>query len=284
MTYAFDDYLLARLSQLVGDAVEADAAMQRSNNVLNVWQTTKEQQEKMGYICPRNAAGDWDCPPSATSAAAWRENIEGDAFHWGLFWTQNPATFIPKLFPSQQAFVDQLEEYFVKHVAAHEKLGSAVPNPYYWAGNEISSFTPFLFAYSSHPGACTRTQYWSRRLSLMHYSNTPHGLPGNDDYGSMSTWFIFATLGMFPRAGSTDFVLGSPRVNSATISLRKYPAPGIVQLKITAHDNSPDNVYVIRALFNGVELKSPIIDRSLLMNGGEIEFFMGPTSASNLCR
>ena len=133
-------------------------------------------------------------------------------------------------------------------------------------------------------GACTYSQSWSRKLLEIHYSNTPNGLPGNDDYGSMSSWFVFAALGLFPRAGSSDFVLGSPRVSQAAIRLRKLDGSTSI-LSITTHDNSAENIYVSRALLNGVELSSPIVSRAQLTAaaGASLEFFMSPVKQSALC-
>ena len=45
-------------------------------------------------------------------------------------------------------------------------------NRYFWAGNEITFLTPFLFNYGSQ---CHRTQYWSRKVVDMHFANTPAG-------------------------------------------------------------------------------------------------------------
>ena len=30
------------------------------------------------------------------------------------------------------------------------------------------------------------------------YGTQGNGLPGNDDYGTMSAWYIFASLGFYP--------------------------------------------------------------------------------------
>lgn len=35
------------------------------------------------------------------------------------------------------------------------------------------------------------------------YNAHQDGLPGNDDYGTMSAWFLFASIGFYPRAGSS---------------------------------------------------------------------------------
>ena len=43
------------------------------------------------------------------------------------------------------------------------------------------------------------------------YRNTPGGLSGNDDAGSLSAWYVFACLGFYPVCpGSTEYALGIP--------------------------------------------------------------------------
>jgi putative alpha-1,2-mannosidase len=57
---------------------------------------------------------------------------------------------------------------------------------------------------------------------IMHtqYRLEGSGLPGNDDYGTMSAWFIFAALGFYPIPSTETYVLGSPIVASARIYRR----------------------------------------------------------------
>jgi putative alpha-1,2-mannosidase len=43
------------------------------------------------------------------------------------------------------------------------------------------------------------------------YSGLPDGLPGNDDYGTMSAWYMFASLGFYPQAGSTNYIVPNPK-------------------------------------------------------------------------
>ena len=56
------------------------------------------------------------------------------------------------------------------------------------------------------------------------YSPTPGGLPGNDDGGTMSSWWVFAALGFYPAVPGTD-VLALGGAALATFKL------GIHQLK-----------------------------------------------------
>ena len=53
-------------------------------------------------------------------------------------------------------------------------------------------------------------QHYSRWVLRNVYTTGPGGLPGNDDYGTMSAWYIFASIGFYPRAGCPQYVLSSP--------------------------------------------------------------------------
>ena len=116
---------------------------------------------------------------------------EGNAYQY-LWDVQHDPAGLVSLFGSPEAFDASLETFFAKHVSYQEKWGSSIPNPFYWAGNEHDMFAPLMFNFGAD---CTRSQYWMRRLQLMHYSNSPHGVPGNEDYGAMASWLLFASLG-----------------------------------------------------------------------------------------
>jgi predicted alpha-1,2-mannosidase len=274
LTYAFDDYLLAKLSEIVGDESSAQQAMLRSKNYKNLWSSEK------GFFCPRYASGEMSCPKSGISYDAWQEFREGDALHW-MWFVPHDVEGLISLFPSPEAFDKSLSEFFTQHVPFHEKFKSAAPNPYYWAGNEHDFLAPFLFNYGPN---CTNTQYWSREANMLHFSNTPHGVPGNEDYGSMSTWFLFSSLGFFPNTGSTKFLIGSPRVKEATVKLRHWNSEDST-IRVVTNNNSPQNVFVQKLLVNGVEYREPFIERSVLSDpkGVTLEFFMDSTPSSGLC-
>lgn len=274
LTYAFDDYLLGRLSEIVGDETSAQQAMKRSKNYKNLWSADK------GFFCPRFSSGEMSCPKSGTSYEAWQEFREGDALHW-MWFVPHDVEGLISLFPSPEAFDKTLSDFFSQHIPFHEKFKSAAPNPYYWAGNEHDFLAPFLFNYGPN---CTNTQYWSREANVLHFSNTPHGIPGNEDYGSMATWFLFSSLGFFPNTGSTKFLIGSPRVKEATVKLRHWNSADSV-IRVVTYNNSPQNVFIQKLLVNGIEYRQPFIDRSVLAdpNGVTLEFFMDSNPASGLC-
>lgn len=272
LTNAFDDFVLAGISKSVGDLDSAKAALLRSQNYRNVW------SHKRQFVCPKSVSGDLVCPRSPVGVEAWNEFIEGDAWHYTYFVPHDPRGLV-SLFPTPQAFDDSLAAFFDNHVKFHEKLGSAAPNPYFWAGNEHDSLAPWLFNYGPN---CTRTQYWTRRVTHMHYSATAHGIPGNEDYGAMSSWVFFASIGLFPQSGSTRFLVGSPRLQKASLTLRQFGGTNSV-LDIETYNNSEENVFVEKLLVNGVELTEPFIERSVLVAGAKLEFFMQSAPSSGLC-
>jgi hypothetical protein len=82
-----------------------------------------------------------------------------------------------------------------------------MPDVGYWAGNEPDILAPWLFVFGGCPH---HTQYWTRWLVEHKYSSKPDGIPGNDDYGTMSAWLVFATLGLYPLSGAPFYIIGSP--------------------------------------------------------------------------
>lgn len=63
LTYAFDDYILSRLSMLDGNKEDALSALNRSHNYRNIW--SKERR----LMCPRHTDGTFQCPIKPTSVA-----------------------------------------------------------------------------------------------------------------------------------------------------------------------------------------------------------------------
>eukprot|EP01032_Pedospumella_encystans_P007754 gene7754-9262_t len=275
LSYAFDDYLLAKMSEYVGDTKSAQEAMKRSKNYQNIWSPEKS------LFCPKYADGSLVCPDSGDSPKSWGQYTEGDAFHWSWFVPHDPEGLIA-LYGSKEAYLTALEAFFVNHVPYDEKFGNAKPNNYYWAGNEHDFLAPWLFNFA---GACTRSQYWGRRLLAMHFTNKPNGIPGNEDYGSMATWSLFATLGLYPQAGTTRFMISAPSVNTASIQLTHLKPHAASTLEIVTYNNTVENTFVEKLLVNGVEHKESFIDRAVLAapGGCKLEFFMSAQEVSSLC-
>ncbi|MBM4387985.1 MAG: glycoside hydrolase family 92 protein, partial [Deltaproteobacteria bacterium] len=102
------------------------------------------------------------------------------------------------------------------------------------------------------------------------YDDTPDGLAGNDDGGTLSAWYVFSALGFYPIPAKEVYILGSPIFDEVEISL------GEKKMKITAQNNSPENVFVKSVTLNGNKLDRYFIYHKELLEGGELVFEMEP--------
>jgi putative alpha-1,2-mannosidase len=94
---------------------------------------------------------------------------------------------------------------------------------------------------------------------------------GNDDGGALSSWYVFAAMGLYPEIpGVAGFAVGSPLFSSVTVRL----AHGQL-LRITgkgAADNAP---YIQTLSLNGRPYNSPWIPFASVAGGGTLQFTLG---------
>ena len=106
---------------------------------------------------------------------------------------------------------------------------------------------------------------------------------GDEDNGEMGAWYVLSALGLYSLSpGTQDYVFGSPLFERVTISLegngQQHGAAASSSLTIEALNNSAENVYVQSVSWKGepVSLSSNSIAYSELMQGGTLQFIMGP--------
>ena len=141
----------------------------------------------------------------------------------------------------------------------------------YAHGNEPSHHIAHLYNYVGQPW---RTQEIVDEVLHTLYFNNPDGLSGIEDCGQMSAWYVLSALGMYqaePAGGRYFF--GSPAVDGATLRVRGG------EFRITAADNSPENIYIQRITLNGEAYRKYYIDYAEIAAGGELRFEMGPEPA-----
>src|SRR5208282_1819580 len=99
----------------------------------------------------------------------------------------------------------------------------------------------------------------------------PNGLPGNDDAGALSSWYVFSALGLYPEIpGVGGFVIGSPLFPEATIHLGNGST-----IEIQGQPASPANPFVQNLKLNGRNYESSWISWSALSNGAALNFKLG---------
>jgi putative alpha-1,2-mannosidase len=138
---------------------------------------------------------------------------------------------------------------------------------YYWPGNEPDIDAAYLFALAGRPDL---TQRWVRWLMDSQFPDRPDGLPGNDDGGTMSAWYVFSALGIYPIVGSDRYVLGAPRFPRIELSRSDGT------FTIEAEGVSAERPYVQAVTLDGVALPLPELRHHELRGGRTLRFTMGP--------
>ena len=141
------------------------------------------------------------------------------------------------------------------------------------------------------PADSWRAAFWPRWHLREYYTPTADAIPGNDDYGTLSAWAVWAYLGLYPIAATGTFILGSPVFAEVRVAVPAgygpYSGAATPSLHIVAHNASASAIYVLGARANGVPLAEPIVSWAQLFGGGGggggadalLEFYMATDPA-----
>jgi YVTN family beta-propeller protein len=205
LEYALDDFAISRLAGNLHQGGTASTFSKRSQNWANLFDTADG-----GYIEPRDAAGAFPSgPPVPTNLSGFGQSgfQEGNAAQYTWMVPQNLAGLIQGI-GGDQATNARLDTYF-------SQLNAGPNLPYHWQGNEPALDTPWAYDSTGEPW---RTQQVVGQIMSQLYSLTPGGEPGNDDLGAMSSWYVWASLGLYPQTpGVPLLVVGTPQFPQAVI-------------------------------------------------------------------
>ncbi len=91
----------------------------------------------------------------------------------------------------------------------------------------------------------------------------------NDDLGEMSSWYIFAAIGLYPEIpGRAELVIGSPLFPEITVHRKEG------DLHITASDVVTQTPYVRSLLVNGKASTKTFLPESFTLHGGTLDFVL----------
>ncbi|MDR3314531.1 MAG: GH92 family glycosyl hydrolase [Oscillospiraceae bacterium] len=265
LEYAWEDASIALLADALGKPEEAAVYRAKSMNYKNLF------DPETLYFRPRNTDGSWQkLYPHMSSfyddilgtkySAAY---CEGSAQNWRWSAQQDPQGMIA-LYGGKEAFVRELNTFME---SASPFLAGIDPGAGYWQGNEHDIHAPYLFIEAGRPDL---TQKWVRWALTEKHSTGVNGLDGNDDGGTLSAWYVWSAIGLYPMAGTDRYWVGAPIVNKATVALGNGKT-----LTVTAENQSAKNLYVQRVTLNGVEITDSKLTHAQITAGGTLAFVMG---------
>lgn len=260
LEYAYTDWCVSQLAARLGKTEDAKAFAQKSRAYRNIFDREK------GWFRPRRADGSWAPWPENARTTEWYGCIESTPYQQGWFVPHDVEGMV-ELMGGREAVLADLNEFFEKAPADMHW------NAYYNHANEPVHLVPFLFNRLGEPWS---TQRWTRFICRQAYADKVEGIVGNEDAGQMSAWYVLAAAGIHPACpGDTRMEITSPVFDRIEFRLDPRYAQGGT-FAVVAHDNSPENIYIQRAVLNGEELAASHIDFAQIAAGGTLELYMGP--------
>ena len=144
--------------------------------------------------------------------------VEGNAWHYrwgapfdveGMIAVQNDG--------DKSAFVDEFESYWAQVYVEEDDL---LPDDWYWHGNEPDLHYAYLASIAGDWKASAAPIRW---VMANRYADDPVGLDGNDDGGTLSAWYLFSAIGLYPIAGTDAYAVGSPIFERVEIDVDGQP-------------------------------------------------------------
>jgi predicted alpha-1,2-mannosidase len=253
--YTYADYCIGKMASALGKDQDAATFAERAAFFKNLWYAEE------GFFRARNSDGSWFEP---FKPLTWQDPyVEGNAWQY-LWYPPHDVPGMASLMGGNEPFLTRLQEFFQ---LSKDNWNDIIPSPYYFHGNEPDIQAPFYFSLAGDPD---RTSTWVDWVIEKNYSNEPHGLAGNDDAGTLSAWYVFAALGLYPFPCMDTYTLHRPRFEHATV---KTPV-----LDLTV-DRTGSGQYLSSIAVDGTPIDRAWLTHSELVQAKSIVFTMGDSKA-----
>jgi predicted alpha-1,2-mannosidase len=267
---SYDDWCVAQLALALGKQADATYFTKLAHNYENVFDS------RIGFMAPRSADGEWvaDFDPKLGGGQGGRAYFtEVDSWIYSFSVQHDPAGLI-HLMGGRDAFNRKLDRLFVEQYGTSKyEFLAQFPDAtglvgLYAQGNEPSFHIPYLYDFSGQPW---KTQQRVRQLLDVWYGDGPLGIPGDDDGGATSSWYVLSALGFYPVCpGSPVYEIGSPLFAKAVIRMANGK-----EFAIVANQVSAQNKYIQSARLNGKPLDKPWFSHAEIAGGGTLILEMG---------
>ncbi|MGB7587588.1 MAG: GH92 family glycosyl hydrolase [Solirubrobacterales bacterium] len=279
LEYTIDDFAIAQFAaRVLRDRSTYRTFIERSAT----WRRLFDPAS--GLIEPRDSAGGFPAPYNPLEGGGF---VEGNAYQYTWLVPQDPAGLFRKM-GGNEAAAHRLDSFLR---VLNGGSGGTHTN-HALLGNEPTLHVPWLYDWARQP---FKTQAAVRRALLGLYDASPDGYPGNDDLGTLSAWYVFGALGLYPEVPGVGLLaIGSPLFARATIAMphhrravilttaykfekrrpagghRKRTAPRKIALPPAA---AP---YIRSMRLDGRLYDRPWVTYCTLARGGRLAFELGP--------
>jgi predicted alpha-1,2-mannosidase len=268
---SYDDWCVAPMAKALHKDADYAYFMKRAHDYQSVYNPA------IGFMAPRSMDGKWveDFDPKLGGGQGGRDyftEVNGWVY---AFHVQHDVAGLIQLMGGREKFVGRLDGLFEEPFGESKfRFLSQFPDATALIGNdpqgdEPGFHIPYLYNYAGEPWM---TQRRVREIMKIWYTSGLMGIPGDEDWGAMSSWYVFSAMGFYPVCpGSPTYNIGSPIFDEIKISLENGRVFTIRALNQAAH-----NKYIQSATLNGRTLNKPWFSHSDIAQGGTLVLQMGP--------
>ena len=265
LDYAYSDFCISTCAAKLGQEELAQAYAHYSKNYQNLF------DPETGYMRARDVDGNFR--PDFSPYSWGRDYAECSAIQASLG-VLHDISGLSQLMGGKEAF----SNYLLKSCQSlplfettgygyeiHEMSEMATaPFGQLAISNQPSFHIPYLFRYSNYP------QYTSLLIKTLRQKSFRAGwdaYPGDEDNGSLSAWYVWSTLGLYPTCpGKASYDLGIPLFDH----LRVYLAKKDQWLDVRTQQNHEHFHFVQDCHLDGQEVQS--IGHQDLLNAQNLDF------------
>lgn len=269
LDYAYSDYCISRVAEVLGKADVAEHYRQSALNYKNIF------DPETGFMRAKDQNGQFRDHFNDTSWGL--DYAEGSAWQSSFAVFQDFQGLIED-YGSKEQFFNKITELCNK-APDFDVLGygfeihemsemAAVDFGQVAISNQPSFHIPYLFNYVGQPAS---SQVVIKQILTHLFNSGFDGFPGDEDNGSMSGWYVFSSMGFYPVCpGSNEYVLGIPLFDSVTIEL-----PDGKLMHIHTDNNNPQSNFVTNVKLEGKEYTKLFITYEDIMEGKSLDFRLG---------
>lgn len=272
LEYALSDAMLGEMAGDLGHEADAQRYADRAQNYRKIFDAST------GFFRARDAEGAFTGPA---------DPAKSEGFHEGTSWQYQ--WLVPQDLPGmvdliggKQATNDRLDSFFAYEQLLKDPAKTArevwVNGPYdyynadkYNPQNEPDLIAPYTYLSTGQPWKTTDVVH----AALTLFTDTPTGMTGNDDLGTMSAWNVLSSIGVFPVQPGTDtWGLSTPVFERVDIKLdrRHYPKG---RLTVKAPGTSDTHRYIQSASADGTDYGKTYLTTDDIRDTSELSFTVG---------
>ncbi|MDF0376408.1 MULTISPECIES: GH92 family glycosyl hydrolase [Streptomyces] len=274
LEYALSDAMLGRMAKELGHDQDAARYAERAQNYRKIFDSST------GFFRARDANGDFTGPA---------DPARSEGFHEGTSWQYQ--WLVPQDLPGMVSLIggtdaanERLDSFFAYEQLLQDPSKTArevwVNGPYdyynadkYNPQNEPDLIAPYTYLSTGQPWKTTDVVH----AALTLFTDTPTGMTGNDDLGTMSAWNVLSSIGVFPVQPGTDtWGLSTPVFERVDLTLdrRYYPEGG---LTVKAPGTSDSARYIRSARTDGAAYGKTYLTTEDIRRTRELSFEVGTT-------